>query len=372
MPHDADRRAHWTSRIRALRRRLIVGAYLDCARGPLVWTGLGAAIALIAARLLHQETAASFTLALWLPAALAIGAARLALRGLPRISEARVRLEEHHHLHSALSAAEEGLAPWPAPVASPAASGLRFRLARWSGAPSFTLLAVLLAVWMPVAADTQTPTPLARPPALDALESLTAEVKQAEWVEPAAADALQEKVEELAAQPPEGWFSQGSLEAAESLLEKAADGLAMTAESLDAATRAVEALGDPSGVLGEQSQLDAANRLATALRGMDPSILPASEAMRRALEAAARDPRSLSPEQMQRLLEAVRNNAAAARALAATGHGMLQLRRETEEQAEQRRARKGSDGAGEPGEGPGSGGIQRGPGTAPITLLDPL
>lgn len=362
----------WESEIRGLRVRLCAGAVLE--RLP-AWAVGSAVVATTAVLLGRTQGWAGLDVAAWswLGVAL-VGAAVQAWRGgWPTRRGALVRLEESLGLGSALSAADEGLAPWPPSKRDGAPSVVAFVWKPILLMPALgTALVAAAAVW-PLPAHKATAAASAKPPSLEALEKLAGDLKTEAWVEPESAEKLEKSVEELAAATPDGWYSHGGLEAADALLEQAGLSLAQTSEALESGALAMAKLGEPPASPGDESMLEAANKLSAALSAMEPSSLPANEALRRALKDAAISPRSIDPETAKRLSEAMKRNASAASKLSRESLARLGLKRETEEEAQCRRqcAGKKCDGPG-CGTGLGQGGVSRGPGSAPVVLLADL
>lgn len=347
--------AVWGHRISELRWTLILGQVARHFPASAVVSGACATIGILLLRGFGGEPWITTCVAWgWIPVAL-VAALLMAIReGLASESASCVRLEESLGLHSQLSAAREGLAPWPAAQAGRQRTALAVRWGRVLPLPALAAVCVSLSTLLPMTRVRPDVVIAGKPPALTSLESLAEALTTEPIHEPEALKELERTVEELAETPPEGWFSHGFLEATESLLERMELGLAQTADALDTAATAVEELSGAEGATGDASAQEAANRLSQALRALEASALPVDAAMRSRLAGAAN--RTLTAEEARQLASSARAQAGRCRS-PGSSRGMLEFQREGETGSS-----AGSRGA------PGSGGIDRGPGTAPVVL----
>jgi hypothetical protein len=348
----------WTRRISALAARINGVLWLERFSPGGFGAGVAAAITLYALRRLHLQTDRAWGL---LAAGLVVAAIVSWLRMRPhRFSraDARVLLEYRLKLDAALTAAETGLAPWP-PVRPLPAGLLRWRFsaaAGWLGAAAALVLAGL---WLPVPALTaQAVRPLEKPPALVQTEEWLDALSKLDVVEPASVEPLAARAEELARLSPENQYAHSGLEAADALREQTSAAMQGLAQAMDNASAALLPLEQAGGAPLTAEQLKAAGeRLEAALRGMREGSLAARADLLKACEACAGDPRSLTPEQAARLREGL-----------ARAGGQL-------------RGVRGAEGAGVKiagveglvfmtGTSPGQGGVERGPGEAPLSFSD--
>ncbi len=269
--------------------------------------------------------------------------------------DARVLLEYRLRLDSRLTAAELGLAPWPMWTPLPA------EVVRWRSRPVQGWLAAGLAlvaagVWLPVAPeDGPVIRPHEKPPALVQTEEWLENLAQLETVDPESVEPLAERAAELARQSPENQYTHSGLEAADALKEQTAAAMQGLAHALESAAGAMTSL-EQSGAALTPEQLKAIGaRLDAALRGVREGTLKISPELLKACEACAGAPGSLTPEQA------------------------AQLKRGLSKAGQQIRGVIGAEGAGAMIAGPdalvmmpgaGRGGVDRGPGEAPLTFSE--
>jgi hypothetical protein len=260
--------------------------------------------------------------------------------------DARAKIESGLHLHTRLSAAAAGVGSWPE------ADRWHATLWRWHWrklavlplCSAAILAAALLLPIVPNAGERAKP-PIAKPPALEKVETMLEKLAATPAIEPASIEAVQQEAQQLAKQDPADWYSHATLEAADHLKSKLESGL----KSLgDNAAKLEKLLGQNPAEAGAAWNEKLQGAL-TALQGNVPGLN--SEL---AKELGGLDPSkmmTLTPEQLQQL----KNALAEAKQAAGKGKG----------QGDQ------SDGEGEEtedGENAPDPGVSRGPGTAPVKL----
>jgi len=288
-------------------------------------------------------------------------------------ASALVALESRLHLHNALSAAEAGRGPWPPMSAAPPDDGFRWSW-RWIGGPAVAAVAFWLGAFLlPVprdlaaAAPPLTP-PLAWPEMNDWLEKLEEEAV----LDPAQIEQLREKLDELQARPEKEWYSHESLEATDSLRQSLDRSIQQMGADLDTAERSLNALENFSDQLTAEAKDQMAADFLAALGGLRANEIKLDPELMKKL--AALDPKnlkSLSQSQIKELREAMKKNASACKACRNPGDGPGFLgdgkRPDDEEMQELMKLLV------EQGKCigmPGKGGVDRGPGAAPLFLSD--
>jgi hypothetical protein len=272
--------------------------------------------------------------------------------------DARILLERQWRLDAALTAATEGIAPWPPfPAAKP-------RVLAWRPAGSLGWLAaawLLLAAsnWLPVpAATVAAARPVEAPPSLAQTEALLRELARAEVASPESLEQLAAQARELASRPAEEQYTHSGLEAADTLRDQTMGAIENLARELESASSALAPLESASGALADEVVKGAADQLGAALQGLrDGRLKPSENLLSAASAAGAAHLRGMSPQQLSQLRSALESAAGRARGVAgAAGQGA--------------RIAKPGDGSGGEGEGPGpgNGGVQRGRGDAPLTF----
>jgi hypothetical protein len=256
-------------------------------------------------------------------------------------TDARAKIESGLRLHTRLSAAVAGVGSWPE-VERWRPSLWRWHWRKLAVLPlcsAALLVAALLLPIVPNAGERAKP-PVAKPPALEKVESMLEKLAATPAIEPASLEPVQQEAQQLAKQDPADWYSHASLEAADHLKSKLESGM----KSLgDNAAKLEKLLGQNPAEAGAawneklQGALGALqgnvpglkSDLAKALADLDPSKMMA-----------------LSPEQLEQLKEALRG------AEKVAGQGDSDAQGEDTEEGEN---------AADPG-------VSRGPGTAPVKL----
>ena len=264
------------------------------------------------------------------------------------VSEADTRalLDYSLGLRSRLSAASAGVGEWPQ-------GGQSAAVFHWKGArilvPLLACAALLVAAFLvPISSNAARGTQVtAKPPALAEVEEWLERLEQEPAVEPESVAALQEQTDEIAHQDPEKWYSHASLEASEHLRQQLGAGL----RNLDAAAAKLESLladVEQSAVGSEADAAEWKSDLQAALAGLDASALGLDARLAQQLREI--DPsklRAIDPERLRELQKQLRDARGVCKECLGEG--------EAEEYAVV---------AG----GAGRGGVNRGPGTAPLTL----
>jgi len=257
------------------------------------------------------------------------------------------RLEIANQLGGRLTTAQAGIGQWPEAIG--AGDAFRSRLLVAGGPLLAGLVIWALAAWLPLPQSEAGSTPLTQPLAFTETEELLQALEQVEQLEPESIDRFEEALDQLRSRPAEEWYSHSSLEAGESLLANLQDSARRLADSLEGADGALGQVGSDPTSASDATAERASRNLRQALDGMDASELRIGEGLKQALQNAGTPEglRQLSLAQLQRIQIQIQQ----------IGTGVCKgLGSEF-----------GSE-AGQDGEGPGKGGINRGPGTAPLTI----
>jgi hypothetical protein len=189
-------------------------------------------------------------------------------------------------------------------------------------------------------------------------EEIVKQLESARSVDERALEELRSQVEQLAGRDPEDWYSHAGLEAAESLLQKTESGLGELANHMTAAATALDQMagaGEGAGNAGEN-----AAGLQAALHGVEHGRMPgAGDVTQRLRDASGHQLDSATARQ---LADSLRKNSDALSRLAEGG-----ATRQIHVTQLGEGSSPGNPG-GKDGEGPGQGGVDRGPGTAPLTI----
>lgn len=362
-PHER----FWRSAVARLSRRIHLAWWLDAFLALLIPLTLLGAVAVLFARW-RWEMEARLALAA-LGAGLAL-AALAALIWTRRRRESRaatqVRLEDALGLKTRLTAAAAGIGPWPRPQPD-----LRLPVAWRAGRPAgMALICTALlaaAFWVPITRQVaEAPRVIEPPSALREVQDWIDNVKKQEAVSEDSVSEIEEKMAELLQRPAQNWYEHASLEAAEHLRDITAQDLQQLAQNMADAERAASALA--ASAVGAGLPQAAKDALSDLLQNASQSMQAAGMKPSADLMDALRnlDPSqlsSMSPEQMRGLANQLAQNQQALQE-ALKNSPSLDLSGIPTGVCQQCGKSPGECQC----EGPGRGGIDRGPGAAPLTL----
>lgn len=301
-------------------------------------------------------------------AAVAVVAWWVARRRFVTPAVALVTLESRLHLHNALSAATAGRGAWPPPPAGPLDDGFRWSW-RWIGGPTLATLALIAAGFLlPVPRSLEASAPPMVPPlAWPEMQQWLDHLKEESVADPDQLEQLADKLAELQAQNEKDWYGHESLEATDSLRQSLDRSIRQLGADMETAERSLSALEQYSDQLTADSKDRLAADFQAALDGLRANELKLDpELMKKLASMDPKNLKSLSQEQLEKLRQGLKKNMAACQACQAGGKkpGFLGDG-EGEDDAEMAAlmkllvAQK---------EGAGRGGIDRGPGAAPLFL----
>lgn len=368
-PDDVRNRDFWLGRADDVRRRVNLAWWIETVSAPmLVFSLLGAAVLLW----MRRESGA-FDAAMaagWV--ALALAAIGLICLGVAkRRFEAReaslVRIEAHMRLRNALSAAREGVAPWPAPV-SRVDAGLQWRWPRLL-VPVIGSLALLGAgLWIPVSAKPagagNDPN---EPQSWKQLASELDMLAKEEVVDETYLEETRKRLEELKSQEEDQWFSHSSLEATDTLKKSHQAETERVEKEVGKAEKALDALEKNAGGMNQAQKDRLMEDFDQALKGLQNGAMkPNPQLLEQMKGMDLKNLADLPPEQLEQLKQNLNKH----------GKCMGQCQGGGEGNEWDEDLMSDGDGSGEgEGEGrengkdgPGSGGVQRGPGHDPNVL----
>ncbi len=386
--HDARKQT-----VGAIRQRLTLHLFARGALLSLAAAGLAWGLTVLVLRMALDAPRGELIRTLWLPLAAAGIGGLLALRRLPSREKLAAAADGHAHFGGLLLAADRpGADRWAVDRPASAEPEVTWRPRAVLLPPAVALLFAALALWMPIIHPTQA---IHRPFELDQQFGKTAEqietLEQEELIEAPEAETLREQLEQIW-QDARGDSPIATLEALDHLqemLQHTSDQALeeMLSQMLDAATMEAvsrtlaEALSDPGALesLAGALELFSSEMLETLSEAIEGMQIP--EALKEALKNAP----SLSPEQLKQLCEALKNcqngNNACLSRLCEAGlidpealqAGMAALGEQGQEALAAFLSEHEGDelGACLSCFMPGTGGITRGRGDAPLTFKDP-
>ncbi|MGF1485199.1 MAG: hypothetical protein ACFBZ8_12645 [Opitutales bacterium] len=291
--------------------------------------------------------------------------------------DALLRLDRFLNLRGALTTALEGKAPWPQARTLPLPP-YRQRAGRSEYAALISISFLLAGIFIPLPTAEALPARAENPsPALEETLELVQELRPHDIVEPEPLDALERQAEALRERPQEDWYRQETLEAAEHLRAQTRSDLQQLGENLSEASSQVEAAADALQSGDVQSIQQLGEALEVTSRKLQMGKLPASSSLTERLQQLSRQMsaadqqqlmqalQQMDPSKLQQLAEHLRQQGGVCQSCAGLGKGPGQGYPGMEPGPEP------SPGESESQSGqPGQGGIQRGPGEAPIHFIN--
>ncbi|GHB92868.1 hypothetical protein [Cerasicoccus arenae] len=211
---------------------------------------------------------------------LALIALGLAWRRFLSQRDGMLRLEQHLGLKSALSAASEGAIAWP-PLPEQLSVPYQFRWGNITTPIAVSATLLLIGCLIPVEtvrADVVIDNPK-QPMAWEELEAWVEELTEDEVVEETALKELEKKLDELRQQPTETWFTQSSLEAGDSLRDQTQQDLQKLAQDMMKTSALLDAMRQAGDEPFSQEAMALEGALQKALEGMQLGTTPLSSEM---------------------------------------------------------------------------------------------
>lgn len=379
MSNDGTNRRYWLDQASTLSRRINLGWFLQSLSAPLLIVSVLGAVAALILRREFSEIPLG-VIGILLGACLvvtAVVALVLAAKRFEKPEQALVRIEAGAGLHSALSAANAGVSPWPEPPQR-LTDSLKWHLPKTLAPPLAAVALLAVGLLVPISArQPAPPAPSSQPQAWSQIDSQLEQLAEDAMVDEEYIDEVEKRLEELRAQEEEEWFSHASLEATDSLEESHNANMEKLDRELSEAGSALEALAENADKLNAQQKQKLAEQFEQALEGLQNGAMkPNPELLGQLSKLDPNDLGKLNPDQMKQLKE-----------------GMKKLKDSLEKNKDRQGGQGEGDwedqllgegegdgegegeGNGEDGKGSGSGGVNRGPGHDPNVLRggkDPL
>lgn len=374
--HEASTAEAWQQATRRLSRQINLGWWLSCWLPMAAVVGLCGMFALLYARWRAAEltsvVAGSIGGAFAVAAVVAWWRCR---RRFETQASSQVRLEEAFGLHARLTAASEGVGPWPE---RPAASDARWPVAWQWQRPLATVafIAVMLAsaAWVPIAGavSARRTHTIEKPTDARLVEQWIEELETAELIDERSAEAVAGQIQELTERPSDEWYAHASLEAAGTLKEQTAAAMQELAENVAAAERAAAMLSSLHDALPASLRESLAKNLEGAIQGLElGSLHPAGDLAQLLDQLRPVDLQHLSREELQALAQRLAANRASLRESLAKcqGFNLAACTGLCDADAKPCGECEGCQ-RGAPCQKPGVGGLTRGRGDAELTFGD--
>jgi hypothetical protein len=293
-------RDFWVAAARRLALRRNIASWADAFLSVSLRITVVAALVLLAVRLMRLE--ARFLWVGWggVLAVAALVCWAVVARRSYSVADGLARLDQMGGLHNRLTAAFEGIGPWPRQRL-----GVRDDV-RWNwsrlGMPVVScglLLAAVSLVELPKAVAHARPSD--EPIAWTQIESWIKTLDQAKLLDQPALDKLEGQLDDLRRQAAQDWYSQSSLEAGDALEQQAAQSLRDLQENLEKSADLMAQVQQADGMPASQIQA-LSDSLRAAAQGMLSGNLPLNQELAGQLRNF--DPsslKSMTPEQMRAL-----------------------------------------------------------------------
>ena len=380
MSEPQSSQAQWRSRARRTAGKINTAWWLEKLGVPVVVTALGLSCFILLARREMEIFPWTQTILVGVGALLVMAGLAwfLARRHFETPEQAMVRIEASMKLRNSLSAAQAGVAPWPE-VPQKVDDGTNWYWPRLLVPLLASALFITGACLLPVSARTDPNAgPAEEPQAWKDLEADIETLAEDDTVQEEYLDELEERLEELRKQPEEDWFSHSSLEATDALKKAHGQEIENLERNLRKSERALNALqkhGDPRWARAPRDRL--MKEFEDALQQMgNGAAKPNKELLEKLQQLDPENLGNLNQEQLDQLRENMKKHAGQCDQCEGGGNGQgqgngggddwLDDMLNEGDQPGQDGGQPGQDG--QDGEGPGNGGINRGPGTAPGVL----
>jgi len=371
--HTQTDERFWQLAVLRFSRRIHLGWWMDAFFSLLIPFALTAVIAILALRWWLDLPLKPTLTAIGGGTLLVMLAAYGRMRRLREpLAATQVRLEDALQLKTRLTAAAAGVGAWPAKR-----ENLPLPVVFRSGRPVIMTgccIALLqAALWVPISRHTPTPARVIEPPsALQEVQNWLDNLKKEDAASEDSIKEVEQKMAELLQRPAQNWYEHASLEAADHLRDLTAQDLQQFAQNLADAERAANALAAASAGQGlPQAAKDAlSQQIQQAAQAMQAGGIQPNTDLADALKSL--DPEQLanmSSEQLKDLAKQLSQNTLAL-SEALKNSPTLDLSKFPEGRPGQcdGNCNGQCDGNCKGKDGPGRGGITRGPGTAPVTL----
>lgn len=361
----SSNRDHWQAKAKKISGRVNLAWCLETLSAPLLIFSVVAAVALLAIRrewpgielgILISAVLGSISL-------LVVIGVVYSRKRFETPDQSLVRIDAAMRLKNALSTANAGAGPWPAPLGKIDA-GLNWQWPRLLVPPLGALVLLLAGLLIPMPAKgIQGTGAQEQPQAWKQLNSEIDQLTQEEVIDEKYLEETRKKLEELESQAEEQWFSHSSLEATDSLKKSHRAETDRIERELGRAEKALSNLEKNAGSASPEEKNRMLEEFDQALQGLQNGAMkpnPALLAQMKQLDL--KNMAQLTPEQLEQLRANLAKNSEAMKKCKSCGEG--------EDWSDELLA-DGNQGQGE-GEdgknGPGKGGVDRGPGHDPNVL----
>ncbi|MDB6120550.1 MAG: hypothetical protein JWO08_4331 [Verrucomicrobiaceae bacterium] len=361
---NEDIQRRWDSLTDRLAFRVNLGWWLAQWLPMVMAASLAGAVLLLVVRSLGLPHLDWSWMAIGVALVIAMGVARvLAGRRFETRQASRVRLEDALGLHARLTAATQGIGPWPSLPSEPVVLPVNWRWRRPLGTLAFAAAVLALGGWMPVPGRARTKAHIIeKPTAVKQVEAWVDQLRKDEAVKPEVLNEVEKKIEELLKRPSDEWYEHASLEAAENLRDQTGKELQELGSNMEQAQGTLGTLAQMGNQLSEQAKRGLTSQLGQNLQGLRSGAMQAGDDLMKQLQGL--DPKAMSgmsKEQMDKLQQRLKQNAEALR------EALANAPQYSFKEYPCKKPGRG-EGEGDDGDGPGKNGVSRGRGDADLSL----
>ena len=300
----------WIAQARRVARKVNFAWWLQGFSAPLLLTGLLGTVAILLLRR-HDALRPLWHYGSALAAVLVIAALVtwwLMRRHFESPEQALVRIEASMRLRSALSAAQAGVAPWPA-LPAEIHAGIGWHWQRVVFAPLAALLLLSASFLIPILklqANQQAPD---EPQAWARTEAELNKLDEEKIVDEEYIEEVRKKIEDLRAEDPQDWFSHSSLEATDNMRKEHKAEKQKLERAMKQAAKALETL-QKNPQISEPEKARLANEFDQAVESMKNGAMKPNPGLMEKLNGLNPEKLGqLTPEQMQQLKQNMQQNA---------------------------------------------------------------
>ena len=300
----------WIAQARRVARKVNFAWWLQGFSAPLLLTGLLGTVAILLLRR-HDALRPLWHYGSALAAVLVIAALVtwwLMRRHFESPEQVLVRIEASMRLRSALSAAQAGVAPWPA-LPAEIHAGIGWHWQRVVFAPLAALLLLSASFLIPILklqANQQAPD---EPQAWARTEAELNKLDEEKIVDEEYIEEVRKKIEDLRAEDPQDWFSHSSLEATDNMRKEHKAEKQKLERAMKQAAKALETL-QKNPQMSEPEKARLANEFDQAVESMKNGAMKPNPGLMEKLNGLNPEKLGqLTPEQMQQLKQNLQQNA---------------------------------------------------------------
>ena len=220
-----------------------------------------------------------------------------------------VRIEAAMRLRSALTAADHGIAPWPA-IPSIINDGVKWQWKRILPPFVGSILIIVCGFVIPVSAKSNSSQNKPEPSAWSELDTQLDQLDNQEIVQEDYIEDMRKKLEELRKQSEDDWFSHSSLEATDNLKQSHLTEQENLQQNLQRAEKSLQELQNQSGQTNTAQKQRLLNEFDQAVKKMQQGQMkPNKELLEQLKKIDPQQLNQLSPEQLNQLRENMRRHA---------------------------------------------------------------